>query len=76
MKEYELVIETTQPTCGKKPPVRHEFLEVQVESPLAYVQSLEDGAQTEIHVELETEDQILIIAQHPMERVRYEFTEI
>jgi hypothetical protein len=45
MKEYELITERHQPSCGGKPPIVHEFCEIQTDDPVAYVKSKTKNAQ-------------------------------
>lgn len=73
MKQYELMIEQRQPTCGGRAPTKCEVRSVTTDDPMAYVQSLEPGSTPEL---VQDENGVILIR---VERnglwVKYEFTE-
>ena len=74
MKNYELIIERRQPTCGGQAPTKCEILSVSTDDPLAYVRKLEP------HGELKTgtTDAGEFVVEHQDPRgmnVKYIFTE-
>ena len=73
MPSYELMIEKKQPTCGGKSPTACEVTTVVTDNPMAYVKSLEAGA--EIELVSEENGVILIRAERNGLWVNYEFTE-
>ena len=48
MAVYELAIEKKQPTCGGRSPTNCEITTVTTDDPMAYVKSLEAGADIEL----------------------------
>jgi len=72
MTEYEVIIETINP-CGGEQHAQKEFLEVQAESPEAYVQAhgrypiLETGANA-------AGDTVIVTGDGKGYRIRYTFT--
>ena len=74
MKFYELVIETTQPPCGGKPPRLYEFLEIQIEDPMEYVKSRESDCEPVL--ESNVNGEIVITVDAGAHHVKYEFTEV
>jgi hypothetical protein len=74
MKEYELIIETHQPSCGGKPPVLHDFKEIETEEPSAYVKSHTKNA--ELTIDTAADGSIVITADESGRISKYIFTEI
>lgn len=74
MKQYELIIETTQPNCGGKPPKVHQFVEVQTDDPVEYVRQREPNMELNVY-NAEGED-LTIIVEQGMHQVKYVFTEV
>ncbi len=73
MKNYELVIEQRQPTCGGRAPTKNEIRMVSTDDPMAYVRAQEPGCEPEI---VRDEDGVVEIKfQRNGLWVRYEFTE-
>ena len=73
MKNYELIIQQQQPSCGGKSPYKSEIRMVSTDDPVAYVRKLEPEGELEV---TETEsDVIRITAYRNGLRVRYEFSE-
>ena len=73
MAAYELTIERQQPTCGGRAPKACEVRNIVTDDPMAYVKSLEAGA--EIELVSEEDGVILIRAERNGLWVNYEFTE-
>lgn len=73
MKEYELIIETTQPPCGGKPPRLYEFLEIETDDPIAYVTAREPGMPYSVHKGQKGE--IVIEIDYDKHHVSYQFSE-
>ena len=48
MKNYELIIEQRQPTCGGRAPTKSEIRYVTTDDPVAYVQELEPTCELEV----------------------------
>jgi hypothetical protein len=48
MKEYELIVEKRQPSCGGKPPLLHDFSEIETDDPIAYVKAHTKNAEYEV----------------------------
>ena len=74
MKNYELVIERRQPTCGGQSPVKCEIRSVATDDPVAYVRTLEPSGELNTET-LENGD---ICVEHADPRgynVKYIFTE-
>ena len=73
MKNYELVIERLQPSCGGKDPKEVKVLSVSTENPLVYVQGLEpDG---DLTVETAGNGDIVISLDKGLKHITYTFTE-
>ena len=73
MKNYELVIERLQPSCGGKDPKEVQVLSVSTENPLVYVQGLEpDG---DLTVETAGNGDIVISLDKGLKHITYTFTE-
>lgn len=74
MKEYELIIETTQPPCGGKPPRLYDFREIETDDPIAYVKAIEKDSN--LTVSVEGDGSITVIAEKDKHHVEYKFSEI
>lgn len=73
MKNYELIIEQRQPTCGGRAPTKSEIRYVTTDDPVAYVQELEPAC--ELEVTHNDDGSIVIKLDHNGLWVKYEFTE-
>ena len=73
MKNYELIIEQRQPTCGGRAPTKSEIRHVTTDDPVAYVQELEPTC--ELEVTHNDDGTIVIKLDHNGLWVKYEFTE-
>ena len=73
MKNYELIIEQRQPTCGGRAPTKSEIRYVATDDPVAYVQALEPTC--ELEVTHNDDGTIVIKLDHNGLWVKYEFTE-
>ena len=73
MKNYELIIEQRQPTCGGRAPTKSEIRYVTTDDPVAYVQELEPNC--ELEVTHNDDGTIVIKLDHNGLWVKYEFTE-
>lgn len=74
MKEYELITENYQPSCGGKPPFLHDFCEIEIDDPVAYVKSKMKNP--ELTVDRSADGTIVIYAEENGYRTKYIFTEI
>lgn len=74
MKEYELIIEKYQPSCGGKPPLLHDFCEIEIDDPVAYVKSKTKNA--ELTVDHDSQGSVVIMAVENGYRTKFIFTEI
>ena len=73
MKNYELIIEQRQPTCGGRAPTKSEIRYVTTDDPVAFVQEPEPTCELEVtHNDNGT---IVIKLDHNGLWVKYEFTE-
>ena len=73
MKNYELVIERLQPSCGGKSPKEVKVLSVTTDNPLTYVQALEPAGN--LLVETSDNGDIVISLNEGMKHITYTFTE-
>ena len=73
MKNYELIIEQRQPTCGGRAPTKSEIRYVTTDDAVAYVQELEPTC--ELEVTHNDDGTIVIKLDHNGLWVKYEFTE-
>ena len=73
MKNYELVIEQRQPTCGGRAPTKAEIRMVSTDDPVAYVKALEPSC--ELEVSTNEDGAIVITLDHNGLWVKYEFNE-
>ena len=73
MKNYELIIEQRQPTCGGRAPTKSEIRYVTTDDPVAYVRELEPTC--ELEVTHNDDGSIVIKLDHNGLWVKYEFTE-
>lgn len=73
MKNYELVIERLQPSCGGKDPKEVKVLSVSTDNPLNYVQQLEPAGN--LQVETSSSGDIIISLNEGMKHITYTFTE-
>ena len=73
MKNYELIIEQRQPTCGGRAPTKSEIRYVTTDDPVTYVQELEPTC--ELEVTHNDDGTIVIKPDHNGLWVKYEFTE-
>ena len=73
MKEYELIIERNQPTCGGKSPKDVRMMTVTTDDPAAYVRSQEPAGE----IEASTNDagELIFDLDSGAKRIRYIFTE-
>lgn len=74
MKNYELVIERRQPTCGGQSPVKCEICSVTTDDPLAYVRKLEPHGELNAET-LENGDLCIELTDPRGFNVKYIFTE-
>lgn len=73
MKNYELVIDERQPTCGGKSPNKIEILRVSTDDPVAYVKAREPNC--ELEVSTDDDGTIIVKTYHNQLEIRYEFSE-
>lgn len=73
MKNYEVILERSQPTCGGKSPKDVKVLNVATEDPVAYVKAQEKTEQVEVTVNPDGE--IVVQVELGARRVKYSFTE-
>ena len=74
MKEYELVIERLQPSCGGKSPKDVKVQTVTTDNPLVYVQGMEpDG---DLTVETAGNGDLVISLNKGLKHITYTFTEV
>ena len=73
MKNYELVIERLQPSCGGKSPKEVKVLSVTTDNPLTYVQALEPAGN--LQVETSDKGEIVISLNEGLKHITYTFTE-
>ena len=73
MKNYELITEKHQPNCSGKP-LLHEFCEIEIDDPVAYVKAHTKNAKLEI----DTGDKAttVIVAEEGDSRTKFVFSEI
>lgn len=74
MKEYELVIERLQPSCGGKDPKEVKMMTVSTDNPLTYVQQLEPAG--DLVVETGKSGDIVISLNEGMKHITYTFSEL
>ena len=74
MKQYELIIERSQPPCGGKDTKVREFSELAVEDPMAYVQQQEPHRTWE--TSYDTNGDLVISSGSGFQQVRYIFSEL
>ena len=72
MKNYELVIQQKQPTCGGRAPTKCEIRTVTTADPVAYVQALEPSCELEVE---QTAEGFVIRTERGGLWIKYEFTE-
>ena len=73
MKNYELIVEKLQPSCGGKSPKDVKMLSVATEDPMAYVREAEpDG---ELVQEIRENGDIVISLDQGLKHITYTFTE-
>ena len=73
MKNYELIIERLQPSCGGKDPKEVKMMNVSTDDPVAYVQSIEkDG---ELEVTTKEDGEIVVSLDLGAKHITYSFTE-
>ena len=73
MKEYELVIEERQPSCGGKSPTRTKIMNITTDDPVAYVQALETG--NKLETSTLSDGTFVVQTEHNGFWIKYEFTE-
>lgn len=75
--KYELIITRTQPSCGGKPPMRHEFRSVTTDDPVAYVRQSEDGPGPDVPLDVSDDGRgtVTVAWDSGAQRVTFEFTE-
>lgn len=73
MKNYELITEKHQPSCSGKPTL-HEFSEIEIDDPVAYVKAHTKNARLE--VDTGDNDSIVIVAEEGDYRTKFVFSEI
>ena len=74
MKNYELVIERRQPTCGGQSPVKCEIRSVTTDDPAAYVRKLEPHG--DLKISTADNGELCVELQDPRGfNVKYLFTE-
>ena len=72
MKEYELITERHQPPCSGKP-VLHDFAEIEIDDPVAYVKAHTKNAILDVD---NSDDSIVIVAEEGDYRTKFVFSEI
>ena len=73
MKEYELIVERLQPSCGGKDPKEVKLLTVATDDPVAYVRQQEKEGQLEVSEGPNGE--IIVHVEVAARNVTYTFTE-
>ena len=71
MKNYEVIVERRQPTCGGKSPKDVKMLNVITEDPAEYVKEQEQVNEVTVTVNPDGE----IVVEAAAKQVRYSFTE-
>ncbi|MEA4964228.1 MAG: hypothetical protein VB055_00175 [Oscillospiraceae bacterium] len=74
MKEYELIVETTQPSCGGKLPKAVDYREIETDDPVAYVRQQENGL--EPSVTTSPNGDLVLEISAGARQVCYRFTEV
>ena len=72
MKNYELIIEQRQPTCGGRAPTKSEIRTVTTADPVAYVREQEPNGKLEVE---ESANGVAVTIDRNGLWIRYEFTE-
>jgi hypothetical protein len=73
MKKYELITEKHQPNCSGKP-ILHDFFEIEIDDPVAYVKAHTKNAKLEIDTTVK--DTTTIVAEEGDYRTKFVFSEI
>ncbi len=73
MKNYEVIMERSQPTCGGQSPKDVKVLNVETDDPVAYVKAQEKTEQVEVTEKPDGE--VVIQVELGARRVKYTFTE-
>ena len=73
MKNYELIIERNQPSCGGKDPKNVKIMSVSTDDPVAYVRSLEKNG--ELEVSTNDNGELVVSLDVGKKQVTYTFTE-
>ena len=73
MKNYELITEKHQPPCSGKP-ILHDFCEIEIEDPVAYVKAHTKNATLEI--DAGDNNVTTIVAEEGDYRTKFVFSEI
>ena len=73
MKNYEVILERSQPTCGGKAPKEVKVMTVSVEDPIQYVKDLEKTEQVDVTVKPDGE--IVVNVELGAKRIKYSFSE-
>lgn len=73
MKNYELIIERLQPSCGGKDPKEVKLLNVSTDDPVAYVRQQEKNG--ELEVSQGNAGEVIVHVQAGARNVTYTFTE-
>ena len=74
MKDYELIIERRQPTCGGQSPVKCEIRNVSTDDPAAYVRKMEPHGELNSYNN-ENGDLVIELEDKRGFNVKYIFTE-
>ena len=73
MKNYEVIVERQQPSCGGKSPKDVKVMNVATDDPMAYVRTLEKDGELESSVNANGE--LVISLELGARRIKYTFSE-
>lgn len=74
MKEYEVLIERSQPPCGGKPSKIQTFVEIETDDPLGYVLSQEKDR--EFEQSYDRNGDLVFTSGEGVRQIKFTFTEI
>ena len=73
MKNYEVIVERLQPSCGGKSPKDVKVMNVATDDPMAYVRGLEKDGELESSVNADGD--LVISLELGAKHIKYTFTE-
>ncbi|MDD3340086.1 MAG: hypothetical protein PHS82_14665 [Lachnospiraceae bacterium] len=74
MKEYELIVEKTQPSCGGKSPRTYDFYEIETDDVVAYAKKREGKEVQEVFTTVDGVQVVEFVSG--ASTIQYQFTAI